>query len=163
MLMACPNFIAPPLSSPSTLNSCSAVRACTSAATLNQLPARAPPPPRRAALGRPPADALAETEGGAAGESQGKGGELRRPRHGPSGQVSHGLILPVAAPRRPRWPGFRPGSVPDIPRIGGSPAPAGGVDRPWPAGDEAVGQVDLEGGAHSGGAGARRPGPPRRR
>jgi hypothetical protein len=45
MLMACPNFIAPPLSWPSTLNSWSAVRRCTSWST-----ASAGAPPRRWAI-----------------------------------------------------------------------------------------------------------------
>ena len=43
---AWPNFMAPPLSSPSTLNSCSAVRCCTSCATISagRPPIRLPTP-----------------------------------------------------------------------------------------------------------------------
>ena len=71
MLIACPNFIAPPLSWPSTLKIWSAVRRWTSSST-----ASAGAPPRR----------RADAQRRAAGESDRQRRELHAPRKGAAGQ-----------------------------------------------------------------------------
>ena len=61
--IACPNFMAPPLSSPRTLKSCSAVRACTSAATSSAgLPPTRLPMPRAVRPAKPSGSDASLTE-----------------------------------------------------------------------------------------------------
>ena len=98
---AWPNFIAPPLSSPSTEKSCSAVRACSSAAT--------------ASAGAPP-DPLPDTEGGAPGMPQGQADELG----GPGQRAAGGCRSPGHCPRRAKQSG-RSASDTSVP----TPVPVG--------------------------------------
>ena len=84
---AWPNFMAPPLSSPSTLKSCSAVRCCSSVATTSAAPA----------------DALAEAERGPAGDAQREAGDLGRTGDGAARDV--GPHLHSASPSALASPG----------------------------------------------------------
>ena len=85
--MAWPNFIAPPLSSPSTLNSCSAVRACTSAATSSAgLPPTRLPMPRAVRPAKP----------------SGRVASFAVRRDGLAGEFAHRAIVPCRVTRGSR-------------------------------------------------------------
>src|SRR3954447_9865199 len=132
--MAWPNFIAPPLSSPRTLKIWSAVRACTSAATSSAgLPPTRFPKPRAVRPAKPRGRLASFAVRVTARRGRSVTGSFSPPR-------------PPGAPGSPAEP--LPGC--------GAGAAAGRVDRPRAAGDEPVGQVDLEGGADRGRRRARR-------
>ena len=102
---AWPNFIAPPLSCPSTEKICSAVRCCISRATIS--------------AGRPPMP-LAETERGPAGDAQRQRGQLGGAGHRPARDVRHRLHCSssIASSR----PGSRLGSAARCPDARGKAA-----------------------------------------
>ena len=146
--MAWPNFIAPPLSSPSTRNSCSAVRAWTSAATTSA---------------GPPADPLAQAERGPAGEAQRQCRELGRAGHRPAREVGHPPIVTecggiaaaqryaknslqryvcthAEAPRDPDRPAGPAGGGQPDPALAPGPAAAGGPADREPGGGGCIGE-----------------------